>query len=131
MRHAILGAGAIGGLIGTVLSTLGESVTVVVRPDNLPNYPANLALERPLGSITGPATAIAQLADAVDVLWITTKTYQLQAALDVVQSLPRCVLPLLNGVDHMEELTARFGEERVVAGTIAVEAEKDSPGRFV
>jgi 2-dehydropantoate 2-reductase len=131
MRHAILGAGAIGGVIGTVLAKLGESVTVVVRPDKLPDYPANLSLERPSGSITAPARAVTLLADAVDVLWITTKTYQLQAALEAVQSLPQCVVPLLNGVDHMKELTARFGEERVVAGTIAVEAEKNSPGRFV
>ena len=55
MKHAILGAGAIGGLIGTVLSSLGEEVTVVVRPEKLPRYPDHLTLERPSGSITAPA----------------------------------------------------------------------------
>jgi len=35
MRHAILGAGAIGGLVGTVLGSLGEDVTVIVRPEKL------------------------------------------------------------------------------------------------
>jgi ketopantoate reductase len=49
MRHAILGAGAIGGLIGAVLSKLGENVTVVVHPDKLLAHPANLSLERPSG----------------------------------------------------------------------------------
>jgi 2-dehydropantoate 2-reductase len=131
MRHAILGAGAIGGLIGTVLSKLGESVTVVVRPDKLHNYPANLSLERPSGLITAPARAVVLLDEEVDVLWITTKTYQLQPALEAVQSMPLRVVPLLNGVDHVRELTARFGGKRIIAGTIAVEAEKDSPGRFV
>ena len=133
MKHAILGAGAIGGLIGTVLSSLGENVTVVVRPEKLPSYPANLVLERPAGagSLTAPAKAVAALTAPVDVLWIATKTYQLQAALEAVQALPGCVVPLLNGVDHVAVLRARFGRERVVPATIAVEAEKIAPGRFI
>ena len=133
MKHAILGAGAIGGLVGTVLSSLGENVTVVVRAEKLPNYPANLVLERPSGAgpLTAPAKAVAALTAPVDVLWIATKTYQLQAALEAVQALPGCVVPLLNGVDHVAVLRARFGRERVVPGTIAVEAEKIAPGRFI
>lgn len=35
MKHAILGAGAIGGLLGAVLSSLGEDVTMLVRPQKL------------------------------------------------------------------------------------------------
>jgi 2-dehydropantoate 2-reductase len=131
MKHAILGAGAIGGLIGTVLSSLGEDVTVIVRAASLPSYPKNLTLERPSGTITAPAKAIALLTEAVDVLWIATKTYQLETALRAVQATPGCVVPLLNGVDHVAVLRSRFGRERVVPGTIAVEAEKAAAGRFV
>jgi 2-dehydropantoate 2-reductase len=133
MKHAILGAGAIGGLIGTVLASLGETVTVVVRPEKLASYPANLTLERPSGlnSITAPAKAVASLTEPVDVLWIATKTYQLESALKAVQASPGCVIPLLNGVDHIAVLRARFGNDRVVPGTIAVEAEKIAPGRFI
>jgi 2-dehydropantoate 2-reductase len=131
MKHAILGAGAIGGLIGTVLSSLGEDVRVVVRPATLPTFPGNLSLERPSGTLTAPAKAVAALTESVDVLWIATKTYQLQSALEVVQVTPRCVIPLLNGVDHVAVLRKRFGLERVVPGTIAVEAEKVAPGRFI
>ena len=131
MKHAILGAGAIGGLIGTVLSSLGEDVTVVVRPETLPSYPANLTLERQSGTLTAPAKAVATLSEPVDVLWISTKTYQLNSALNSVQSSPGCVLPLLNGVDHVAALRRRFGPKRVIAATIAVEAEKLGPGRFI
>jgi 2-dehydropantoate 2-reductase len=133
MKHAILGAGAIGGLVGTVLASLGEAVTVVVRPEKLPSYPANLSLERPpgLASITAPAKAVTSLTEAVDVLWIATKTYQLQTALESVRSVPGHVVPLLNGVDHIAVLEARFGREHVVPATIAVEAERIAPGRFV
>src|SRR5208282_890588 len=131
MRHAILGAGAIGGLVGTVLASLGENVTVVVRAEKLPSYPGSLVLERPSGSLTAPAKAVASLTEAVDVLWIATKTYQLQAALEAVQLAPGCVVPLLNGVDHVAVLRTQFGRERVVPGTIAVEAERTAPGRFI
>src|SRR5208337_3613922 len=131
MKHAMLGTGAIGGLVGTVLSSLGEDVTVVVRAEKLLSYPANLVLGRPSGTLTAPARAVATLTEPVDVLWIATKTYQLEHALEAVKSLPGCVVPLLNGVDHVAVLRARFGPERVVPATIAVEAERISPGRFI
>jgi len=135
MKHAILGVGAIGGLVGTAVASLGEDVTMVVRPEKLASYPRNLLLERPSGSgsgsITAPANAVAELKDPVDVLWIATKTYQLQTALEAVRALPGYVVPLLNGVDHVPVLSARFGHERVVPATIAVEAERTAPGRFI
>lgn len=131
MEHAVLGAGAIGGLVGTALASLGEGVTVLVRPERLPGYPANLSVERPSGEITVPAKVAATLPNPVDVLWIATKTYQLKTALPAVQSLPRCIVPLLNGVDHVEFLRAYFGRDRVLPATIAVEAERIAPGRFV
>ena len=131
MEHAVLGAGAIGGLVGTAVASLGEGVTVLVRPERLPGYPANLSAERPSGAITAPAKVAATLPNPVDVLWIATKTYQLRTALQAVQSLPRCIVPLLNGVDHVEVLRAHFGRDRVLPATIAVEAERIAPGRFV
>jgi 2-dehydropantoate 2-reductase len=131
MKHAILGAGAIGGLVGTALASLGEDVTVIVRPETLPSFPRSLVLERPSGSLTAPAKAVAALTEPVDVLWIATKTYQLQTALETVKASPGCVVPLLNGVDHIAVLRTRFGKDRVVPATIAVEAEKRAPGRFI
>ena len=139
MEHAVLGAGAIGGLVGTAVASLGEGVTVLVRPERLPGYPANLSVERPSGAITALAKVAATLPNPVDVLWIATKTYQLRTALQAVQSLPRCIVPLLNGVDHVEVLRAHFGthfgphfgNDRVLPATIAVEAERIAPGRFV
>jgi 2-dehydropantoate 2-reductase len=131
MKHAILGAGAVGGLVGTALASLGEDVTVIVRPEKLAEYPKSLTLERPSGTITAPAKAVSTLTEPVDVLWIATKTYQLQTALESVKSSPALVVPLLNGVDHIEVLRARFGHDRVVPATIAVEAERLAPGRFV
>jgi 2-dehydropantoate 2-reductase len=131
MKHAILGAGAIGGLIGTVLAFLGEDVTVIVRPETLPNYPAYLSLERPSGALTARAKAVAALGESSDVLWISTKTYQLETALEAIKTPPAHVVPLLNGADHVAVLRARFGNEHVIPATIAVEAEKPAAGRFI
>ncbi len=131
MEHAVLGAGAVGGLVGAALASLGEGVTVIVRPERLPDYPSNLSVERPSGAITAQAKVAGTLTNPVDVLWIATKTYQLQTALKSVQSLPRYIVPLLNGVDHVEVLRARLGRDRVLPATIAVEAERIAPGRFV
>jgi 2-dehydropantoate 2-reductase len=128
MKHAILGAGAIGGLVGTALGSLGEHVTVIVRPDKLSSYPKELTLERPSGTITAPAHAVANLDEAVDVLWIATRTFQLQAALNCIQAIPPRVVPLLNGVDHIAVLRSRYGHDRVIPATIAVEAERLAPG---
>jgi len=131
MKHAILGAGAIGGLVGTALASIGEDVSVVVRPEKLANYPATLTLERPSGTVSGRAKALVSLAEPVDVLWIATKTYQLEKALESVKVAPSCVVSLLNGVEHIAVLRARFGNDHVVPGTIAVEAERITAGRFI
>ena len=131
MKHAILGAGAIGGLVGAALASLGEDVTMIVRPERLEEYPKSLTLERPTGTITAPAKAVATLSEPVDVLWIATKTFHLQTALEAVKTLPGLIVPLLNGVDHIEVLRERFGRDRVVPATIAVEAERVAPGSFV
>lgn len=131
MDHAILGTGAIGGLVGTALASLGEDVTLIVRPEKLAAYPETLILERPSGTLTANAKVVDKLTQPVDVLWLATKTYQLEAALATVEATPKMIVPLLNGVDHVAVLRARFGSDRVVPATIAVEAEQLALGRFV
>jgi 2-dehydropantoate 2-reductase len=131
MKHAILGAGAIGGLMGTALGYVGEDVTLIVRPEKVPGYPPRLTLHQPERTITTPAHVIAKLTAPVDVLWIATKTYQLESALNLVQATPEAVVPLLNGVDHVDVLRARFGHDRVVPATIAVGADRKAEGEFV
>ena len=131
MKHAILGAGAIGGLVGTALGSLGDDVTMIVRHEKLSDHPRTLSLDRPSGTLTASVKAVSRLTDSVDVLWIATKTYQLEAALGSVETTPAIVVPLLNGVDHIAALRSRFGHDRVVPATIAVEAERISAGHFV
>jgi len=132
MRHAILGAGGVGGLIGACLAHAGDSVTLVVRREALAQYPGQLRLESPFGKFDVSVSAAAEV-PAVDVLWVTVKATQLDAALTALKN-PEAVpaiVPLLNGIDHVALLRARYGADRVIPATFAGETERVSPGHIV
>src|SRR5215212_1187819 len=133
MRHAVLGAGGVGGLVGGALAKAGHPVTLLVRTGRRDHYPGQLSVESErLGAFEVPVQ-IADLLDGhFDVVWITVKATALEAALRAVspEKLGGSVLvPLLNGVDHIEQLRDRYGPERVLPGTIRVEAEQMEFGR--
>jgi 2-dehydropantoate 2-reductase len=132
MRHAILGAGGVGGLIGACLGHAGDSVTLIVRREGLAQYPRQLHLESPFGNFT-VNVSVAVDVPAVDVLWITVKATQLEPSLTALKNpdAVRAIVPLLNGIDHIAMLRARYGSGRVIPATIAVETERVSPGHIV
>ena len=134
MRHSILGPGGVGGLIGVALAKAGEPVTMVLRPGAMKNYPAELTLENSQGTFRVAVERSETVAQPCDVLWIAVKATQLEAALRNVLVKPEeigAVVPLLNGIDHVALLRARFGQDRVVPAAIRVEAERVSPGKFL
>ncbi len=109
LRHAILGVGGVGGLIGASLARLGDSVTAVVKPQSLASYPEQLKLESPFGNIVVPVARSAEV-PPVDVLWIAVKATQLQdslAALTHPESVG-AIVPLLNGIDHLAWLRSEI-----------------------
>ena len=119
MRHGILGVGGVGGFLGGALSRAERDVVVLMRPETL----AAFDVEVP---------AVSLLNREIDVLWVTPKATQLEAALELVPAdrVGDCVVvPLLNGLDHVDVLRERFGE-RVLAGSIAIESERVDVGRF-
>jgi 2-dehydropantoate 2-reductase len=132
MRHAILGAGGVGGLVGGALARAGHPVTLLVRPGRAEQYPERLSVQsQALGSFEAPVEVAERLGEPPDVVWITVKATALEAALDVLtpeELRDGIVVPLLNGVDHVELLRGRYGAERVLPGTIRVEAERAGPG---
>jgi 2-dehydropantoate 2-reductase len=134
MRHAILGAGGVGGLVGGALARAGHPVTLLVRPGRAEQYPERLSVQsRALGSFEAPVEVVERLGEPSDVVWITVKATALEAALDILtpeELGDGIVVPLLNGVDHVELLRGRYGVERVLPGTIRVEAERAGPGEI-
>ena len=132
MRHAILGAGGVGGTMGACLARHGDAVTMMVRPEKLLSYPKQIHLESPFGKFDVDV-AVAADVPAVDVLWITVKATQLEPALKALRNLDavKAIIPLLNGIDHVQWLRSRYGSGRVIPATIAGEMERLSPGQFV
>jgi 2-dehydropantoate 2-reductase len=132
-RHAILGMGGVGGLLGALLAHAGDEVTAVLRPETLALFPPQLSLESPFGSFSVPVQTETVVREPFDVLWIAVKATHLDEALAVVEDATGlgAIVPLLNGIDHVPLLRSRFGDERVVPATIAVESERVAPGRIV
>ena len=129
MKYAVLGAGGVGGLVAGALAHAGHEVTVVIRPGS--EHPPSVHVESDvLGAFDAPVKAVERLSAPVDVLWVATKAGSLEAAISQVPAelAGEAVIPLLNGVDHLEPLRRAYGSERVAAGTIRVEAEKVAPG---
>jgi 2-dehydropantoate 2-reductase len=132
LRHAILGAGGIGGLIGASLAHSGAVVTLVLRAESIGHYPEQLKLESPFGNFSVPVARTTEV-PPVDILWLTTKATQLESALSVLTH-PESVgaiVPLLNGIDHISLLRAKYGTEKIIPATIGVESERVAPGHIV
>jgi 2-dehydropantoate 2-reductase len=119
---AVLGAGAVGGLVAGLLARAGEDVVVVSR------RPVDrLVIESAaFGDVDVRVDGREALDDVADVLLVAPKASALSDALVEVRTEPRLVVPLLNGVEHMATLRERFG--RVGAGAIRVQAERVGPG---
>lgn len=133
MTVAVLGPGGVGGLVAGALDYAGNPVTVVARESTagvIDEVGLRVSSVR-LGDFLAHPRALARLEEPVDVLVVATKSIGLERALDRIALAPRLVLPLLNGLDHLPLLRARFGEEVVVAGTIRVEADRPQPGVIV
>ena len=133
MRVAVLGPGGVGGLLAAVLDRAGSEVTVVAREPT-----AELIGERGIsvssvtfGDFVARPSAVAALEEPVDALLVATKADGLQRALERIAAAPGVVLPLLNGLDHLGPLRERFSAQRVLAGSIRVEADRPAPGVVV
>jgi len=132
MKHAILGAGGVGGLIAACLAHSGAEVTLVVRAESLASYPEQLRLESPFGKFS---VAVARAAEVppCDALWITVKATQLETSLAAIThpESVKAIVPLLNGIDHIALLRSKYGAEKIIAATIAVESERVAPGHVI
>jgi 2-dehydropantoate 2-reductase len=130
VRHAILGAGGVGGFIGGALARRGADVTLLLRAETLARFPPRLKVESVvLGDFEVEARTAGVLDREVDVLWVTPKAPHLAAALELAPPErvgDAVVVPLMNGVDHVALLRARY--RHVVAGAIVVESERVEAG---
>ncbi|MFE6051253.1 ketopantoate reductase family protein [Kitasatospora sp. NPDC056446] len=132
---AILGPGGVGGLIGGLLARAGHRVVCLAGGETAAVLGRDGLHVRSgqFGEFTATVEAATELREPVDAVFVTVKETALADALDRMppQVLGAAiVVPLLNGLDHMAVLRARYPAARVVAGTIRVEAARTAPGRI-
>jgi 2-dehydropantoate 2-reductase len=134
LRIAVLGPGGVGGFVAGALSHAGSDVTLIARARTAAAIAAGgLHVTSPLvGEFDALVPIVHRMASPVDCLIVATKAVRLDDALDRVASdAPALVVPLLNGVEHLATLRARFGSERVVAAVIRIESDRPRPGVIV
>ncbi len=135
LRTLIVGAGAIGGYFGARMIEAGEDVTFLVRPRRAAQLAADgLTLRSPRGdaSIPHPQTVAADAIDGpFDAVILSCKGYDLPNAIDSVAPAigPQTkLLPLLNGMAHLDALSDRFGADRVLGGVAQISTTLEPDG---
>jgi 2-dehydropantoate 2-reductase len=137
MRILVVGAGAVGGYFGGRLVQAGRDVTFLVLPKRAEQIQAQgLQILSPMhGDFTARPKTItaAQIASPYDVIFLSVKSYSLAAAIDdfaPAVGQQTVIIPVLNGMHHMDVLTQRFGDA-VLGGVCFVSTAIDSQGRIV
>lgn len=132
MRILVLGAGGVGGCFGGRFAESGADVTFLVRPRRRAQLEKNgLVVWSSFGDIVTPVTTIArdEITAPYDVVLLSCKAYDLEDAMDAIapaMGADSVVLPLLNGLRHIEDLQARFGEANVWGGACYIGAAFNS-----
>jgi 2-dehydropantoate 2-reductase len=129
MRVLVVGAGAIGGYFGGRMLEAGRDITFLVRPRRAAELAsAGLVIKSPNGDVTlkNPPTVQAdKLSEKFDVVLLSCKAFDLD---DAIASFAPAVgpqtsiIPLLNGMLHLDVLDRKFGRERVLGGLCAIAA---------
>jgi len=128
VRILVLGAGGIGGYFGGRLAQARADITFLVRPGRREQIAREgLRIESPLGDarIDVKTVLAGELRPGYDVVLFTCKAYDLDSAMDAIAPAMEggcAVLPLLNGIAHLERLDARFGAAAVMGGTCQINA---------
>ncbi|TFE02055.1 ketopantoate reductase family protein [Jeotgalibacillus salarius] len=136
MDILIAGAGGIGGYFGGRLMEKGQEVTFLVREKRKQQLEQNgLVIQSPHGNFKGEPTLITKedKGKTYDVIIITTKAYHLDQVIKDIEPFTNestLILPLLNGIAHLEPLIEAFGD-RVIGGLCFIETTLDSEGRVI
>ncbi|HVW67774.1 MAG TPA: 2-dehydropantoate 2-reductase [Steroidobacteraceae bacterium] len=138
MRILVVGAGAIGGYFGARLAAAGRDVTFLVRPKRAELLVAHgLSVRSPKGDITirSPQWVTeATLRGPFDLIILSCKAFDLDSAMESfarAMGPATAVLPLLNGLAHIERLQKRFGAACVLGGQAQISTTLDADGRVI
>lgn len=135
MKILVVGAGAIGGYFGGRLLESGQDVTFLVRKARAEALARDgLQIRSATGdaSLAAPPTVQADaLSETFDLILLACKAYHLQQAIDDMApaiGANTAILPLLNGMRHLDLLDARFGAAHVLGGQCVIPVTLDAEG---
>jgi len=136
VRLLVVGAGSVGGYFGARLAAAGRDVTFLVRPRRAAQIADGITIR--LGdedTVTPVKTLlVGEKSGVFDAVLLAVKAYQLEAAMDEIRAhvgADTLILPVLNGMKHMDTLRARFGAERVIGGFAQIVTSLDERGTIV
>jgi 2-dehydropantoate 2-reductase len=137
VKILVVGAGAIGGYFGARLAAAGRDVTFLVRERRAQQLRSNgLVVMSPLGNVKLPAPSTVsakELNGHYGLIIVSSKSYDLESSIeDFANAMgpDSHVLPLLNGMRHLDVLDARFGRRRVLGGLARISSTLDAEGRI-
>ena len=138
MRILVVGAGAVGGYFGGRLLKAGRDVTFLVRPRRAAELAKHgLTIRSPVGDFhrpSPPTVSQEELAEPFDLVILSCKAYDLEGAMNSFAKAvgpATAILPLLNGMRHVDRLAERFGAERVLGGQCAISVTLGPEGDVV
>jgi 2-dehydropantoate 2-reductase len=140
MRTLVLGAGAVGGYFGGRLLQAGRDVTFLVRPARAAVLAeSGLRIKSRFGDVRIPApptmtVASGQLGRPFDLVVLSCKAYDLESAIASIAPAvgeSTSILPLLNGMRHLERLDRQFGAARVLGGQCVIGSTVDEQGTVI
>jgi 2-dehydropantoate 2-reductase len=136
MRILVVGAGAVGGYFGGRLAEANRDVTFLVRARRAQEIKTKgLQIVSPHGNLTlHPKTITAdQINGSFDIILLGVKSYALEGAMNDFAAAvgpETMILPVLNGMRHLDVLARRLGSHAVLGGVCLVATEVDEEGRI-
>jgi 2-dehydropantoate 2-reductase len=137
MRILVVGAGAVGGYFGGRLAQAGKDVTFLVRAPHAESLRTQgLHITSPHGdAVITPKIVLAdEIAGSYDLLLLSVKAYSLETAMNdfaPAVGAGTIVLPLLNGMRHLDLLAGRFSEDKVMGGVCLIAADVAQNGHIL
>ncbi len=137
MKILVVGVGAVGGYFGGRLIEKGEDVTFLVREKRQQQLnEQGLNIQSVHGDFHYSPKTIQtnDQSQPFDVIILSTKAYHLKGAIESISPFvgdETMILPLLNGISHVDELIHVFGEEKVIGGLCFVESTLDDKGTII
>jgi 2-dehydropantoate 2-reductase len=134
MKLLVLGAGGIGGYFGGRIAESGADVTFFVRPKRREQIAKDgLVIESPNGNakLQVKTVVAGELEADYGAVLFTCKAYDLDSAMDAIAPAMQgscAVVPMLNGISHLERLDARFGAANVLGGTCQINVKLSPEG---